>query len=284
MTTELQNLAWACLPKEFKEEVKKMWSVEGDCAIKYKSELHKRRTDLMYELFGNNLASDTEGEEMLTCERSKVQNHYNHAIQLNNDSDSAWELVGGRIMGVLKDLFGSKCLPDNVDSSRSNVDSLESNSDELNEDNFAKSGPKPPEPKLKKGDKVKYVGKEHPEYWGEVFTVDGEIFYNDYYKNMQIDSVRCEKYNLCNVPLSDLVLYTAPKEDVNLSQEAANCDKQFDNILKDNLSKDRRLNIAAMMAQALFTRVDDTPQIIADTAFGLADALIARSEKGDYDV
>lgn len=68
------------------------------------------------------------------------------------------------------------------------------------------------EAKFKKGDKVKYIGKEHPEYWGEVFTVDGEIFYNDYHKNMQIDSVRCENYNLCNVSLSDLVLYTEPTE------------------------------------------------------------------------
>lgn len=66
------------------------------------------------------------------------------------------------------------------------------------------------EPKIKKDDRVKYIGKEHPEYWGEIFTVDGEIFYNDYHKNMQISSIRCETYNLCNVPLSDIVLYTAP--------------------------------------------------------------------------
>lgn len=76
------------------------------------------------------------------------------------------------------------------------------------------------EVKLKKGDRVKYVGKEHPESWNEVFTVDGEIFYNDYHKNMQIDSVRCEKYNLCNVPLSDLVLYTEPTEQTEASADA----------------------------------------------------------------
>lgn len=64
------------------------------------------------------------------------------------------------------------------------------------------------EPKFKKGDRVKYIGKEHPEYWGEIFTVDGEIFYNDYHKNMQISCIRCEKHNLCNIPLSDLEPYT----------------------------------------------------------------------------
>lgn len=84
------------------------------------------------------------------------------------------------------------------------------------------------EAKFKKGDKVKYVGKEHPEYWGEVFTVDGEMFYNSYHKNMQIDSIRCEKYNICNVPLSDLVLYTEPteaEEDARIRQKKAELDE-----------------------------------------------------------
>lgn len=68
MNTELQNKAWSVLPKEFKEEVKRLWSVEVDCATKYHSELHKHRTDLLYELFGehlhwqNNLTSDAKSE------------------------------------------------------------------------------------------------------------------------------------------------------------------------------------------------------------------------------
>lgn len=53
MTKELKDIAWAALPKEFKEEVKRMWSVEVDCATKYKSEHNKHRTELLYELFGN---------------------------------------------------------------------------------------------------------------------------------------------------------------------------------------------------------------------------------------
>lgn len=38
--------------------------------------------------------------------------------------------------------------------------------------------------------------------------------------------------------------------------------------------------IAAMAMQGMLTRIDDTPQVIAETAFRYADALIAESEKG----
>lgn len=90
----------------------------------------------------------------------------------------------------------------------------------------------------------------------------------------------------CGEKTSDTLTFSEFKkqyfeENVNLSQETAICDKHFDNILKDSFSKERRLNIAAMMAQALLTRIDDTPQIIAEVAFRHADALIAETEKRD---
>lgn len=73
-----------------------------------------------------------------------------------------------------------------------------------------------------------------------------------------------------------------PKENVNLSQETANCDKQFDNILKDSFSKERRLNIATQMVSAYIHCEGMTdPSYIATVAFQLADALIAESEKED---
>lgn len=56
--------------------------------------------------------------------------------------------------------------------------------------------------------------------------------------------------------------------------------KQFGNILKDGFRNERRLNIAAMMAQAILTRIDDTPQVIAEAAFRHANALFAECEKG----
>lgn len=141
MTKELQDLAWSCLPKEFRKEVKRVWSIECDCAIKYKSELHKHRTALLYELFGDNLTSDAEGEEMLTVSRKKVQEEYREsrgkAHPYNINSYNRGFHVGCATM--LKELFGSKCLPDDAkvdakDTKPSNVDSLEQKTTDLNTD------------------------------------------------------------------------------------------------------------------------------------------------------
>lgn len=88
------------------------------------------------------------------------------------------------------------------------------------------------------------------------------------------------------------------EENANLSQETPNCDKHFDNILKDSFSKERRLNIAKDFASVLLSRLNYDPftaQIncccsggaavnpylnIARIALSVADALIAESEKG----
>lgn len=80
MNKTLQDNVWSILPKEFKDEVKRMWSVEVDCATKYHSELHKHRVDLLYELFGehlhwqNNLTSDAEGEEICNTRKTRKMN------------------------------------------------------------------------------------------------------------------------------------------------------------------------------------------------------------------
>ena len=115
--------------------------------------------------YQHNLTSDAEGEEMLTCEKSRVQQQYKRATQLKDDSDPKWELVGDQMERVLIGLFGSKCLPDvpsklqascrqvNVDSSHDNVDSSHGNVDSLE--------PKPAEPKYHKDDKVLYNGAVH---------------------------------------------------------------------------------------------------------------------------
>lgn len=96
-------------------------------------------------------------------------------------------------------------------------------------------------------------------------------------------------------------------EDVNLSQNPANCDKHFDNILEDSFSKERRLNIAAkimsgMMSNQIMLRNliqgEATPEgavkCIVNATMMYADALIAEcgfstrpqgsSEKGDTNV
>ncbi len=70
------------------------------------------------------------------------------------------------------------------------------------------------EPKFKKGDKVRYIGDVH-EHKGEIFVIDGDIFFNDYYKQWQASSIKTtptEVWGICNVPLSDLEPDTQPTE------------------------------------------------------------------------
>ena len=81
---------------------------------------------------------DAEGEELLTCEKSKAMQLYSHLLDLvenerMSEHYSKWcdlEREYTALFGenVFADYFGSKCLPN-----------------ELNEDNFAKSEPKPAE-------------------------------------------------------------------------------------------------------------------------------------------
>lgn len=137
MDKTLQDLAWSVLPKEFKEEVKKIYCTPGHRAEVY---------TLLQNLFGaGNLASDAEVEEMLCCEKSKV-------IKLYKKCQKDGTFTCLYAAGVLDTLFGSKCLPD-----------------ELTEDNFAKSEPKPAEPKFKLGDKVKDISSPHD---GGIYKVD----------------------------------------------------------------------------------------------------------------
>ena len=74
MDRELIDRVWKyCLPKEFKEEVKEIYSN----AIIYHPCGYNHKTDLLKYLFGrHNLTSDEEGEEMLTVSRKEVRSIY----------------------------------------------------------------------------------------------------------------------------------------------------------------------------------------------------------------
>ena len=115
MTIELQNKVWSILPKEFKEEVKRMHRIAD-------SDVDQMIVMITLEnVFGHhNLTSDEEGEEMLTVKRSDVINEFD---KLHKLSYKAADLQLG--LNAFRTLFGSKCLPG-----------------KLNEDNFAKSEPK----------------------------------------------------------------------------------------------------------------------------------------------
>lgn len=72
--------------------------------------------------YQHNLTSNAEVEEMLMCEKSRVQQQYKRATQLKDDSDPKWELVGNQIERVLIGLFGSKYLPDEERTKRKDCD------------------------------------------------------------------------------------------------------------------------------------------------------------------
>lgn len=107
MDKTLQDLAWSCLPKEFKEEVKKEYRKGYVCET----------LTMLITLFGHhNLTSDAEGEEMLTVSRKRVQEMYAANERIKADfPDKETAHISDHINHVLKHLFGSKCLPDEVD-------------------------------------------------------------------------------------------------------------------------------------------------------------------------
>lgn len=159
-----------------------------------------------------------------------------------------------------------------VDTSDSNVECLDE---------------KQTEPKFKVGDKVKDISRPH----------DGGIYKVDDIKKVSDGFI----YHIqgligkSNVKESDLEPYTEPQEDNrNLSQETANCDGQFDTILKDGFRNHNRLQIAAMAMQALLSNpdymkwrvvttakpsLDNLSRIVARNALRYADALVAEAHK-----
>lgn len=264
MDKELINRTWSCLPKEFKEEVKKSYRYyscmakdQYDCGI----------MDCIETIFGkHNLTSDAEGEEMLTVEANLVKELYQRAKEIEEESKRIYSpLVAAKYRGVqraIEDLFGSKCLLDDVDSSE----------------------PKPAEPKFTKEDMVhcKSFG-----YEGDYKVIEYVGGSSKCYDCIDRNGYHFRFYE------SDLEPYTEPEEPTctrtctddcpsqsrNLSQETANCDK----------CNDRRLHIAAMAMQGIMSASDPlmfsekgclSAEAIARQALKYAEALIAESEKG----
>ena len=113
MNKELQDLAWSCLPREVKEEVKFEY-------YRVATKAQKDEYDLGFMhahegMFGiHNLTSDAEGEEMLYCEKSKVRTMYDNAADMivGNQLDSEAAQMAMLTKGLFEELFGTKCLPD----------------------------------------------------------------------------------------------------------------------------------------------------------------------------
>lgn len=282
MDKKLQDLVWSVLPKEFKEEVKKLY-VEIEVELSKKKGATDNRTwqfrgmeSLLAYLFGiHNLTSDAEGEvELLHVTRQKVMGLYANAKKLHNLYTSATcinEAESRTIdrtdgtMWVLKNLFGSKCLPDEE--------------------------PKPAEPKFKVGDIVLCRGSKckitdcftEPHYY--LTYADGK--YRGQFLGLNRES--------------DLEPYTAPtaknpKETAKTfaSDEPTDTESDdFDRIVNDSFRGHNRLHIAAMAMQGILANSDEvyraetctetkqTPQAIAKYALACADALIAECERTD---
>lgn len=108
MNKELQDLAWSCLPKKFKEEVKLLYRIAD-------SDIDRMIAVIMLEnVFGlDNLTSNAKGEddEMLYVSRKEVQKHYQ---SMKNQPSIKGNYQSGYQTAIYH-LFGSKCLPDEVE-------------------------------------------------------------------------------------------------------------------------------------------------------------------------
>lgn len=140
------------------------------------------------------------------------------------------------------------------------------------------SDPKPAEPKFKRCEKVITPS-------GEVCIIEDTHFENGSWLYLVGDPAQW-------IPESDLEPYTELEENVNLSQETANCDKHFDNIIKDSLSKERRLNIATTIIERIIKseyyslsekyREDNIKEMVK-VSLQITDAIMAECEKGGQD-
>lgn len=224
--------------------------------------------ELFDYLFGtHNLTSDAEGEDMLTVSRKRVQEMYAHYDAICYDPqrpkdyiESVYEHADGVTM-ALDDLFGSKCLPDGAKDGA--------------------KGPNPGEPKFKVGQRmyIKYINK--------IGTIDIVHGYDEEEDGIYYH-LKVEPKGVATVREGNLEPYTEPKEDIaehrNLSQDCGNCPESVQKTDPD--FGHLRLTIAAQMMQALVCApvipgVDPNPpaECLAQTAFRLADVLIAEAEK-----
>ena len=212
---------------------------------------------------------DADKEEMLTCVKDQ-------AVKLYDIANKAYAINGDKYyegyMNAMIDLFGSKCLPDNVDSLDSNVDSSE---------------PQPAEPKFKVGDKVRlknvYEINEVDEDMARV-GLKGCAYMEDF------DNL--EPYT---EPTANYVRVDYHGADTAASTIADSCQSQpvtdyFDRIIKDGFRGHNRLHIAAQIVASMIGSDDWTTwrggsnkeiwHNMAKSSLEIADALIAEAEKG----
>lgn len=254
MDKTIQDLAWSLIPKEFKDEVKIIFSGYNN------TKLSVVRSELM-NIFGfDNLTSDAEEEEILMVPRKNIVELYQEVQKtISQCKGTALSIQSVGIKNVLWSFFGSKCLPDkneqilsNVEKTGKNfnVDSLDYNVDSL-------------VPKYKVGDKV--VCLNYPDVWRQVTGImeDGTYVLDN-----------C----IYDIKESDIIPYTElgnHQSGGGLSQNSTeNCNNE------SLVSKKMRLEIAVNMAHAILSNTNDemvglNGKSIVDLAITMTDALIA---------
>lgn len=164
MDKQIQDLAWACLPKDARKEVRMLWELDTlPVHPDYDPDsVAEGAAYILTELFGrHNLISNTEPEEMLMVEREFI-------IDLYEDTKKArWRYEDARLIrpmerreGMLlamKNIFGDKCQPDTPNTPNSGE--LKSQKSEI-------------QPKLNKGDKVKIINVANPMMRDEIGMIE----------------------------------------------------------------------------------------------------------------
>ena len=215
----------------------------------------------LLNLFGHNLTSDAEGEEMLTVSRKRVQRRYHmaykckHSGLLSHDDVQFWK----GWQGALDDLFGSKCLPD-----------IE---------------PKPAEPKFKVGDKVRIsCAFSSGEIWdsvlnGRVATIAGCYRESNNWIYCFEEPIR-DFAEFWLEPCTEPGNYMGDAND--RFNHIADVSKMMGYTIIDGIDETGRLHVAAMAMQGMLAAGEDYSgdcTFILKKSFEIADALIAGCKK-----
>ena len=272
MTKELQNSVWSILPKEFKEEVKKLAQYYSR-HVSALFGMERQRADKFYcefvSLFGkHNLTSDAEGEELLTVPRNKVQelyakakdiyDLYTNATCINSLESHAIDISTGK-MKILDTLFGSKCLPD-----------IE---------------PKPAGPKYKVGDKVRIsCAFSSGEIWDSV--LNGRVATIAACYRESNNWIYCFEEPIRDFAEFWLEPCTEPGNYMGDAYDSfnhiADVSKMMGYTIIYGIDETDRLHVAAMAMQGMLAAGEDYSgdcTFIVKKSFEIADALIARCKK-----
>lgn len=241
--------------------------------------------------------SQEKGEEMLTCEKSKVQEVYKTSKEIVNNEQYGTRQYSmhTQIMCVLENLFGSKCLPD---------DGTDCTPVEVGVAENATTTQTSAEPKFKEGDIVRYRydGKSYTvvcktgKYYYALRQPDGAVMIHDVLESDLEPLTEQEVKRHVSVKEACGILGVDESEATKLVKSepietytddcSSQCSSQdFDN----SFSKERRLNIATQVLCAIIPKYQDDGDGIGlsvlnekdmiKCAYRLADALIAECEK-----